>query len=460
MNRVLLVTICLATALTYAAEPLPTVDETKGKKQLTITKTEEVQGEEVTWGVESQTRREHIYPSNYGQAGIFRVRSAESLPEGTLTFGIGGEFYAVNNAPIGGSAHTIAESIFVGYSPIENWNLAVMRRSSSTTYGDPAVLISSLGDFNFASSYSFPISQSFALAPIANILIASNFNDLAPAGNTVSAGLGVAGSFSFFPTAGLPLFLHANVLYHMPQIRGGAPVTLAPETYYNFSRYNTITLGLAAEYKLGAFIPFMEFLDTIQADAPISFGSNPSKISIGTRIMPLSNKSVALLIGCDLGLGKARALGVPFSPDYQIIGQLSYTFGLLQTERKHYYTTHDVNVVDRKFVINKNINFKIGKAELEQDSTKILDEIGKVILQNQVKKLMIVGHTDSSHTDDYNLKLSQDRANTVKKYLSQNTGVAEETLIAQGYGKRKPIASNSTETGRSTNRRVEFIIIE
>jgi outer membrane protein OmpA-like peptidoglycan-associated protein len=89
----------------------------------------------------------------------------------------------------------------------------------------------------------------------------------------------------------------------------------------------------------------------------------------------------------------------------------------------------------------------------------ILDQIARVILDNKVKKLLIVGHTDSSHNDDFNLKLSIDRANTVKNYLV-GKGIAEETLMAQGYGRRKPRASNLTEGGRMQNRRVEFFILE
>lgn len=431
----------------------------KEPKELSVTETTQQEGEEEVFAVESTYRSQFIYPSNWGHAGVFRVRSAESLPEGTLTFGIGGEFYSVSNAPnfgTGGGAETIAESLFVGYSPFKYFTLSAMRRNSSTTFGEPQQLISSLGDINFSAMYSFPVSKSFAIAPVANLLIASNFNNLAPAGTTFSAGAGLAFSVSFNP---LPLFVHANILYHFPQIRTTGPVSVAPETFFNFSRYHTITLGLAAELKLGDFIPFIELFDTFHANSSVSFGSSPSKISVGTRITPLSNKSLALLVGADIGLGKGLVAGVPFSPDYQIIGQVSYTVALSQTERHHYYTTKDVNIVDRKFIVRKNINFKVASAELEPESEKLLDEIAKVIKDNNVKKLLIVGHTDSTFTEDYNLKLSLDRANSVKRHLV-GQGIPEETFMTQGYGKRKPRASNITEAGRAENRRVEFLILE
>src|SRR5690606_778002 len=135
-------------------------------EQKPIEKSAEVKGEESTWAVESQTRSRYIYPSNYGTPGIFRIRSAESLPTHALTFGIGGEYYSVSNAPGFGygnrRARTIAESLFVGYAPVDRLTLAIMRRNSSTTFGNPQQLISSLGDLNFSVLYSFPINESMA----------------------------------------------------------------------------------------------------------------------------------------------------------------------------------------------------------------------------------------------------------------------------------------------------------
>ncbi len=414
------------------------------------------------WGIETIGRTEYIYPSNWGHAGIFRMRSAESLPSGTLTFGVGAEFYTISDSPVVSgdtTAKTIAENLFVGYSPWDRVTLALQRRNSSTTFGSPQRLISSLGDVNFSAHYSIPIGKSMAIAPVANFLVASNFNDLAPTGSTVSVGGGGIFTFSFDPTFAIPLLLHANLLYHMPQIRSGGSATVAPETFFQFSRFHTLTYGVGAEYKLGDFIPFVELNQTVHADSGISLGRAPSRTSVGTRITPISNKSLALLLGVDLALGRGLAPGVPFMPSYQAIAQLSYTVALFQNERKHFYTTSDVNIVNRKFVIKRNINFRINSAELEKDSYQLLDQIAKVIEQNKIKKLLIVGHTDSTYTEDYNLDLSLKRAQSVKKYLVER-GIADSLLLTQGYGKRRPKASNLGEQGRALNRRVEFYILE
>lgn len=457
----------ILSAFAQAEDSTPDLDTLQKEPKPTQKPIEErtyEKGEEHTVEGETEVRKNYIYPSNWGQAGIFRVRSAESLPDGALSFGIGGEFYSVDN-PLPayglGKANTIAESLFVGYAPTEHVTISVERRNSSTTFGEPQQLVSSLGDFNFSGLYSFKLIPGLSLAPIANILIASNFNNLAPAGQTLSVGAGLAATYGFDETSGLPLFIHANVLYHMPQVRTSKTTsTVEPETFFNFSRFHTITFGLAGEYKIGEYlIPFVEYWNTVHADSGLSFGRTPSKLSVGTRITPLDNKSFALLLGGDIGLGKGVVAGVPFTPDFQVIGQASYTFGITSTERKHYYTTEDVNVVDRKFIIKKTIKFKVAKTELDPESHSLLDQIADVIKQNNVKKLLIAGHTDSSHTEDYNLKLSLDRANAVKRYLV-GKGIASETLLTQGYGKRKPRASNATEEGRSQNRRVEFFILE
>ncbi len=451
-------TLQLLWQLAIAAPP-----QVQQPSQFPVTKTETVEGKEEVTAEITYNRSDYIYPNNLGQAGTFRVRSAESLPQGALTFGIGGEYYNIQNGPELGvgdrHATTIAESLFVGYAPWENITLSLMRRNSSTTFGNPQQLISSLGDFTFSTQYSFWANEALALAPYFNILVASNFNNLAPAGSTLSAGGGLAATLGVNRAGENPIYFHFNIGYHAPQVRTNKGPTIEPETYFNFSRFNTVTLAMAGEIKTGNFIPFTELSQTIHANSGLTYSEMPSKLTLGTRILPFENKGLSILLGGDIGLGKGLRAGVPFSPDYQIIGQVSYTFGLNSTERKHYIKTADVAVVDRKFVIGRNINFLVGSAELTQDSLGVLDQIAQVIQQNKINKLLIVGHTDSSHTENYNMKLSVDRATSVKRYLVSR-GLAEEIFMVQGYGKQRPRASNLTDEGRALNRRVEFIIVD
>ncbi len=412
-------------------------------------------------GSETSRRWDTLHPSVSGGAGIFRTRSAEGLPPGSFTFGIGGEFYSVNNVPLTGGgvkAQTIAESLFVGFSPAKDLTLSIMRRGSSTTYGNPSNLVSSLGDFNFSGQYSIPVNDSLTIAPILNVLIASDFNNLSPSGQTMSVGGGLAATYGFDWMAGLPLYLHANLLYHMPQIRGVGPGGITTQNFFKFSRFHTVELNVAAEFKLGDFIPFVEFNQTAQLSSGISWASAPSRLSLGLRVTPLTNKSLAILLGGDIGLGKGLVSGIPYTPGGQVIGMVSYTVALSQTERKHYYTNEDVNIVDRKFDINRNIEFELNSDKLTADGENLVDSIADVIKKNKVNNLMIVGHTDATHTADYNLKLSKRRAESVKARLVKN-GIDKDGILTDGIGKMKPIASNDSDAGRAKNRRVEFFIL-
>jgi outer membrane protein OmpA-like peptidoglycan-associated protein len=460
VNLGVLLIIGLLAGDRLVAEPTANPPQQKAIEQQV---SKEVEGEIVAVGTTQRTQQ--IHPSIWGQAGLFRLRSAEGLPEGALTFGVGGEFYSVTNGPlIGGvpnAATTIAESLFVGYSPWKDWTLSVQRRNSSTTFATPGAadqLISSLGDFTFSGAYSARIAESMAISPFVNIGVASNFNNLAPAGTTMSVGVGGAFTYSLFKAMEIPLFLHANAVYHMPHVRGGTPTTIQPETFFRFSRYHSLDLGLGAEYQMGDFSPFLEFHTGVQGGSGLGF-ADPTFFSTGFRVTPLGNKSLAFLLGADFAVKRGNVPGVAYIPPVQLIGLVSYTFGLSSTERVHYYTTQDVRIVNRKFIIKKNINFQVGKAILLAESTALLDQIADVIKQNSVKKLLIVGHTDSTSNEVFNQKLSLDRADTVKRYLVSK-GVAEETLSTQGYGKRKPKAPNVTEEGRALNRRVEFFILE
>jgi OOP family OmpA-OmpF porin len=71
---------------------------------------------------------------------------------------------------------------------------------------------------------------------------------------------------------------------------------------------------------------------------------------------------------------------------------------------------------------------------------------------------VIEGHTDNVGGEQYNLQLSQRRAESVRKYLIDNFNIAPDRLKAEGFGESRPIASNSTPEGREQNRRVVAVI--
>jgi len=113
-----------------------------------------------------------------------------------------------------------------------------------------------------------------------------------------------------------------------------------------------------------------------------------------------------------------------------------------------------------KLDLKKPIYFAAGKDKILAESSAVLDAIASTLKATpKVKKIAIQGHTDNQGNGDKNLELSQRRAEAVRTALIQR-GVAADRLEAQGFGATQPIASNKTAAGRSTNRRVELVLVE
>lgn len=112
-----------------------------------------------------------------------------------------------------------------------------------------------------------------------------------------------------------------------------------------------------------------------------------------------------------------------------------------------------------KSYIFHNIQFKYNSAELTEDSIPTLKAIARFLKENPQLKIEIRGYTDNVGSEEFNLKLSNKRAEKVKEFLIKN-GVLDTRVKAKGFGESNPIAPNNTEEGRAKNRRTEFIIIK
>ena len=102
------------------------------------------------------------------------------------------------------------------------------------------------------------------------------------------------------------------------------------------------------------------------------------------------------------------------------------------------------------------ILFDLDKATLKTESVKQLQDVLTLMKDNPELKLEVQGHTDDQGSDDYNLKLSQRRAETVVSYLGL-FDIDTSRLVPKGYGESEPVMPNTTEEGRAKNRRVELV---
>lgn len=105
------------------------------------------------------------------------------------------------------------------------------------------------------------------------------------------------------------------------------------------------------------------------------------------------------------------------------------------------------------------IYFDTNKYNVNSKSRQTLDKLSNVFQQYPDTKILVVGHTDSAGADDYNMTLSQNRANAVTNYLRDSKGVASARLNVNWFGEEKPMSDNSSASGRAKNRRVNIVIL-
>jgi outer membrane protein OmpA-like peptidoglycan-associated protein len=122
-------------------------------------------------------------------------------------------------------------------------------------------------------------------------------------------------------------------------------------------------------------------------------------------------------------------------------------------------TAHEV-----KIELDADVLFDFDKYNLKPEATESLKKVGQVLQSYAQAPLLIEGHTDGMGTHAHNMKLSDDRAASVKHWLVQNAAVPENRITIRGWGETKPVAPNKNPNGtdnpagRQMNRRVELTL--
>jgi len=121
--------------------------------------------------------------------------------------------------------------------------------------------------------------------------------------------------------------------------------------------------------------------------------------------------------------------------------------------------TYAANITSEVSSKSYSIEFESGSATIRPSSYRLLNEIFESAVVAEGLKVGVYGHTDNSGSDAVNNALSQKRAAAVKTYLLQK-GLKQTRVEAEGFGASRPVADNTTETGRRKNRRVEIVLGE
>jgi OmpA-OmpF porin, OOP family len=134
-----------------------------------------------------------------------------------------------------------------------------------------------------------------------------------------------------------------------------------------------------------------------------------------------------------------------------------YTLTIVEREamRQDIVANELLDRINRDGYVALYINFDTGKSSIKPDSLPTVEEVARMLKGALDLKLEVGGHTDNVGMPDANQKLSEARAQSVMKALTDR-GIAAARLSARGYGDTRPVADNRTEDGRARNRRVEL----
>lgn len=247
----------------------------------------------------------------------------------------------------------------------------------------------------------------------------------------------------------------------------------------NFDAYYTLSANGEYIYFSSARDGGKGKTDIYRAKLPSSLKPNPVILVYGD----VTNQKTGEPLGTNIiyyslktGNRVGEAIADPNSGAYKIVLPAGDSYGFSAVKEKFLPVSLSIDLSDLKeysevkkdlflvpieqgaSIVMNNIYFDLDKSTLKKESFNELDQLIGIIRQNPGITIEIAGHTDDTGSDDYNLKLSSDRANAVVNYL-KSANISANQLKAVGYGETKPMVENNSDTNREKNRRVEFKVL-
>lgn len=179
-------------------------------------------------------------------------------------------------------------------------------------------------------------------------------------------------------------------------------------------------------------------------------------------------RGIVSIIDLDEGIEVApRFLRADGSFEFKLIDKRNY---LLIIQGDDFFRIEEAFFLDGPMELNRvteplaakvkfeSIEFEVGKAELQPSMYGDLNKVVNFLYDNIDFKLRVSGHTDSFGSEDFNLKLSKERAEVIRDYIVLFAGIHESRVEHEGYGSSKPVMVENSESDKAFNRRVEFEI--
>lgn len=230
---------------------------------------------------------------------------------------------------------------------------------------------------------------------------------------------------------------------------------------------NTFFVGLEADYELGFTDTYgskeKDGEATVNPDLVEMEWSKPGYELEGTR--KFSGFEIKATLGVPFSVFKKKAAPAP-TPVTVTPAPQPKPESKPVVKEKPCYTLEEINdmmlrgepVEGKTICAIDAINFDFGKSTIKRESHDYLNKLANTLIRTNAK-IEVKGHTDNVGTEEFNMKLSKDRAKAVMDYLISR-GVNKNKLTYSYYGMSRPLTTNDTEEGRTMNRRVEFEILK
>lgn len=283
-----------------------------------------------------------------------------------------------------------------------------------------------------------------------------------------STGLGGYGGFDVYVSRRLDT---SWTSWSDPVNLGPSINTSGADLYYTIPARGDLAYYVSSSNTRGEGDIFRVFLPDSVRPRPVAliYGRVLNK----KTLEPIEADIVYEILGTGENVGTARS--TPVTGAYKIILPVGHNYGFLATAPGFASVSDniDLSAVTEYVEINRdlylvplevgqaltlnNIFFDYNKSSLRKESRSELNRLAKILADNSSMEIEVGGHTDDRGSDQYNVKLSGERAKSVVDYVITQ-GIAPGRLSHRGYGKVKPIDTNTTDEGRQRNRRVEITI--
>ncbi len=184
---------------------------------------------------------------------------------------------------------------------------------------------------------------------------------------------------------------------------------------------------------------------------------------LGKEIIMFSNDKTKAIVKVNTDANGKFEVLVPVNATYSLkyknfTTDMEYTKMAVPADKEASYDVAIKIDPPKEFVLD-NVYFDSGKSTLKPNSYKALNDLVEILKIKNTMVVEIQGHTDDVGKEEENLKLSQERAGEVRKYLISK-GIEENRVSAKGYGQTMPIADNANDAGKSKNRRTSLKVIK